>query len=220
MGASIATAKGRKGPNSIARKQVARAHSTGPDLQQPYSFPASQTAYSFTPPVAGRWKFVGWAPGGSGSNTTSGGSGGYFEITRRVTPAHTIAITVGRQLLSDTSVVLPDGSTATATRGSGATAGAATGGDVNLAGTAGSGSGINGVAGLGTGGGAGGTLNGGNDGGAGAPANLPYRGGVGGNGGGASGPEGTGPGAGGGRTGSAAQVAGGAGFVLAIFLGD
>ena len=154
-----------------------------PAQVEPYSFPAAASAYSFTIPRSGKWKFVGWGPGGVGTAGAAGASGGYFEITRQLRKGVVVTITVGRAATSDTSVVLPDGTTATATRASSGTAGSATGGDVNLAGSAGStaGTGVTGTAGLGTGGGAGGAGDSATvDGGSGAPANLPYRGGQGG----------------------------------------
>lgn len=223
MAANIAQTRGRKALASIARKQITRAFSTALDIQQPYVFAGAVAAYSFTPPAgfAGRWKFVGWGPGGGGANgANAGGAGGYFEITSALTMGQTVTITAGRPTFSDTSVVLPNGRTATATRGntnSGA-AGAGSGGDVNLAGTAGPAStGIAGASGLGTGGGAGGAAGGGGDGGAGAPANLPFRGGQ-----GAAGatPGGAGHGAGGGDSATLVNSIGGSGLVIAVFLGD
>lgn len=197
---------------SIAGVPIASANM--PDLQQPYSFPGAVSAYSWSPPKDGRWKFVGWGPGGSGGTINAGGSGGYFEITKALKTTDVVSITAGRAGTSDTSVSLPGGVTATATRAVFDVAGAATGGDVNLAGTAGAGTGAAGASGLGTGGGDGGPESGGADGGAGAPANLPYRGGQGGTGGAVSGSVGSGAG----RT-SAGSVAGGTGLVLAVYLG-
>lgn len=183
---------------------------------EPYSFPGATSAYSFTIPRTGEWKFVGWGPGGIGSaGVSGGGSGGYFEISRNLVRGQVVSITAGRMAVSDTSVVLPDGTTATATRASGSTAGAATGGDVNLAGSTGPATGSNnGTAGSGTGGGVGGTAGGGSSGGSGAPANLPYRGGAGGNGSGAVYGD---IGAGGAEPGVGTQ-AGGGGLVLAVLV--
>lgn len=187
---------------------------------EPYTFPAAATAYSFVVPYTGKWKFVGWGPGGESGLTESGGSGGYFEITRPLRRGSVVTITAGYKegaTRTNTIVVLPSGETATATRATNTTAGTATGGDVNLAGSAGlSSSGANGNAGLGTGGGPGGTGSGGTEpGGAGAPANLPYRGGQGG-GFGAT-PRSAGIGAGAGVSGADAQ-SGGMGLVLAVLM--
>jgi hypothetical protein len=142
-----------------------------------YIFPHTAAgAYSFSPPASGKWKFVGWGCGGGGLAGTSGGaSGAYVEITRFLTKNQVVTISVVSG--ADTVIAMPDGTVATAGKASAAVAGAASGGDVNLAGTAGVLSG-NGNPGLGTGGGLGGTVTT-NIGGAGAPANLPFRGGAG-----------------------------------------
>jgi hypothetical protein len=179
---------------------------------EPYVFPGASSAYSFVVPYTGEWKFVGWGPGGSGSPSGGGGSGGYFEISRNLVRGQVVTITAGIAAVSDTSVALPDGSTATATRANGATQGAGSGGDYNLDGSAGVAAGTNpGNAGLGTGGGAGGTAGSGS-GGSGAPARLPYRGGRGGVGSGTGG-----VGAGSGEQG-VATIPGASGLVLAVLM--
>jgi hypothetical protein len=182
-----------------------------PDQDEPHIFPAAASAYSWTVPRTGKWKFVGWGAGGGGSPAGGGASGGYFEITRQLRRGAVVTITAGVASSSDTSVVLPS-ATATATRANGQTAGTATGGDVNLAGSAGVAAGSNpGAAGLGTGGGAGGAATSGS-GGSGAPANLPYRGGAGGPGSGQGG-----VGAGAGEQG-VATIPGQSGLVLAVLI--
>jgi hypothetical protein len=159
------------GQGMVARKANARQ-------TEPYVFPAATSSYTFTPPKSGYWKFVAWGPGGTGTGGVSAGaSGAYIEITRFLTPAQPVTISVAQA--SDTVLTFSDGKVVTAGKATAATAGAASGGDVNLAGTTGVLTGaLVGNAGLGTGGGAGGAAGSGS-GGAGAPANLPYRGGVG-----------------------------------------
>ena len=183
--------------------------------QQPYSFPASASAYTFTVPRTGKWKFVAWGPGGNGGLGSSGASGAYVEVTRQLQRNATVTITVGRVAVSDTTIVFPNGYTVTAGRATTSTAGTATNGDVNLNGSAGGLTGaVNGTAGSGTGGGAGGATNGGLAGGSGAPANLPYRGGEG-VAGGVNGVVGIG--SGGPETAGTAER-GGCGFALAVCL--
>jgi hypothetical protein len=174
---------------------------------EPYVFPSATAAYTFIVPKAGYWKFVGWGPGGQGSGgATAGASGAYVEITKFLPLNSRVTIAVAQA--SDTVFTFPDGSVATAGKASAATAGAASGGDVNLAGTAGVLTGGNvGNPGLGTGGGAGGAAGSGS-GGAGAPANLPYRGGVGGST--------TGPGVGAGSAESTVTLP--TGLALAMFV--
>lgn len=182
-----------------------------PKLQEPFSFPSATTNYAFTPPKAGYWKFVGWGPGaqGLGVPNGSGASGAYVEVTKFLTPAQTVAISVAQQ--ADTVFTFPDGSTATAAKAAGMTGGLASGGDINLSGTAGSATGsLAGGSGLGTGGGLGGAAGGGASGGPGAPANLPYRGGVGGT------ASATGPGVGGGLAENSTGF--GTGLALAVFI--
>ena len=176
---------------------------------EPYSFPTTPSTYSFLVPRAGYWKFVGWGAGGKGNAGVSGGaSGAYFESTRFLPRGAAVSVAV--PTTGDTVITFPDGKVVTAGAATFGVAGAAFGGDLNLAGTAGMASGGSpGAAGQGTGGGGGGA-GAGASGGAGAPANLPYRGGA----GGGSGEQ---PGVGAGATeNSNAQV--GPGLVLAVYL--
>lgn len=173
---------------SVAGVPIATANL--PNRQEPYTF-GGGTTYSFSPPVAGLWKFVGWGAGGG----NGGASGSYFEITKYLRTTDVVAIVTGVTGVSNTTVTFPDGAVATAGRADPSTTpGTATGGDVNLAGSAPE------VSGLGTGGG---TAVAGQ--GAGAPANLPYRGGSGSTG------QGLAPGGGGG----AGAFAGGSSAVIA-----
>jgi hypothetical protein len=143
-----------------------RAYATG----YTYMFPAG--SYTFRPPVAGKWKFVLWGPGGA-SGGSPGASGAYCEYTRLLTPADAVSLVVSRAkapgagAADATTATFAGGKVVSAGGATDGTAGVASGGDVNLNGSA------SGVAGLGTGGGAA-------DSGGGAPANLPYRGGAGG----------------------------------------
>lgn len=199
------------GRASIARKPIASvyaAQSTQTAAASPQQFPPG--SYTFTPTVSGWWKFVLWGAGGGYSGAAGGGSGSYCEITKFLTTGQTVALVVGvggyesATAPTNSTATFPDGTVATAGAGTNAgAAGTATGGDVNLSGSA------SGVAGLGTGGGAAGT---GAAGGAGAPANLPFRGGAGGNDGGIK--PAKGPGAGG--AGSASAAAGGDGLIIAF----
>jgi hypothetical protein len=171
--------------------------------------------FTFRPNKAGYWKFVCWGPGGGEDNTGSApvgsGSGGYVEYTRFMGPAETTTIVVAPPPIGagvPTTVTFADGRVLSAGPGVGASSGgaggSASGGDVNLPGSA------SGLAGLGTGGGAASQ-------GAGAPANLPFRGGDGaGNGSGTA--PGNSPGGGGGGNGSNHQTPGGAGQVLVVFI--
>lgn len=208
---------------SMARQQIAGisvaavpiASANLPDRQQPYTFPGYGSR-TWSPPVSGSWKFVGWGPGANGGGGAGGSSGGYIEITRFLRTTDSVTIVTGRVSGTDTAVTFPNGDVATAARGGGG-GGVASGGDVNINGTAGtsSGAGATGGAGGGTGGGVGGPGSGTDDGGAGAPANLPYRGGVGGDA--ALGGNGIG-GVGAGGGGNGTLVAGGHGLVLAVLI--
>lgn len=153
-------------------------------------------SYSWQPLQGGRWKFVAWSQGGTGSSAVpeDGASGAYGEVTRNLTPAQRVSIVVG----TDTTITFPDGSVATLTGAIGVTPGSASGFDYQLNGSAG------GADGLGSGGGAS------NGGGGGAPARLPYRGGS------SSLNHGTTPGAGGGQ--GLIQSQPGQGLVLACLL--
>lgn len=213
MPAGITQAKGRKGRFGIARRSIGHAYPAGADLQQPYTFPASLSPYSFTPPVSGKWKFVGWGPGAS-TGGFGGASGGYVEVTRQLTTNQAVAIVAGF-VGTDTTITLPDGTVATAGKGA-SSGGTATGGDVNLNGSAG-GNAVAGSPGLGTGGGAGGAAPNNLGGGAGAPANLPYRGGEGASDAGAGSDRGGSVGSGGCGV-STGLSSGGPGLVLAVLL--
>jgi hypothetical protein len=147
----------------------------GTVAQQPFLFPDPGTL-SFTPPVSGYWKFVGWGGGGNGtSGTIAGGSGAYVEITKFLTTSSVVTIVTGTYR-GDTTFTFSDGTVATAggAPGGAGAAGIASGGDINLNGSAGVSGAGTGNAGLGTGGGPGGAS--GTRGGSGSPANLPYRG--------------------------------------------
>ncbi|WP_421936341.1 hypothetical protein [Phenylobacterium sp.] len=171
----LSTRKVRAGGINAVRRGMA--------LQEPWTFPAG--SYSFIVPETGDWQFVGWSAGANGSAGSPSASGAYFELTRRLTVDAVVVIDVSAVGSTDTTVTLPDGTSATATRASGATPGAASGGDVNLAGSAPE------TAGSGDGGGASGTGMGG-----GAPGQLPFRGGS------ATTSHATGHGAGGGDSGA------------------
>lgn len=201
---------------SIARRQIATAGGQVSN-QQPFYYPPAPSAYNFTPPTGGHWKFVLWGMGGT-NNSIGNASGAYIEVTRELSTAQTAVINVPQFSVnaSDASVTFPDGTSAIAGNASGATPGVATGGDVNLNGTAGTAGGTSsdGGHGLGTGGGVGGIHASTNDGGAGAPANLPFRGGAGGVGGSAPPP---GPGGGIGQASGAGASC--YGQALVIYLG-
>jgi hypothetical protein len=189
----------------------------GGDQQQPYNFGTG--THTFTVPRSGFWKFVVWGEGGgaAGADTKGAASGAYAEKTKRLSAGQTVTVAVPSNDTNNTVdgyngattiVTFPDATTVTCTggtRGASPTGGTATGGDVNISGSA------NNVVGGGTNGGgingASQALNGG-----GAPANLPYRGG---DGGGSIVPRGGTPGAGG-LTGAP----GGPGAVLAVFIHD
>ena len=177
------------GRASIARKPIASAFAAQSEqvaAASPQMF--TPGSYTFTPTVSGWWKFVLWGGGGK-DNNNGGGSGAYCEITKFVTTGQTVALSAGRGqgalAATASTATFPDGTVASAGGASGNTGGSASGGDVNLNGSTGGldASGTAGAAGLGTGGGLGGPGNGASvGGGAGAPANLPYRGGIGGDG--------------------------------------
>jgi len=139
-------------------------------LQQPFVFPPG--SFKFTAAKAGYWKFVMWGHGG-GADGVGNGSGAYLEKTKFMALSESALVVVGQFTGStnDSTVTFEDGSVLIAGSAGGSTPGVAMGGDVNLAGTAGS---AIGGPGQGSGGGAGG---GAGNGGAGAPALLPYRGG-------------------------------------------
>lgn len=179
-------------------------------------------AHSFRPTVPGFYKFVLWGPGGSevaAGGLGSGGSGAYVEITKPLAAGQVVALVVS-DYGAPTTATFPDGKVASAGHGAdcpgggaGGVGGAATGGDVNLDGATGGSSVGPAQAALGTAPGAPGS---GNNAGAGAPANLPFRGGRGGN------PYTTAsittnpqaPGGGGGAAGSASSVKNGSGMVI------
>lgn len=191
--------------SSVARQSVAGvavagnpiASANAPAAQQPYNFPPG--SHTFTPPRDGYWKFVLWGAGPTANGSQAGSSGAYCEITKYLSTTQSVAIFVSIPAGSPvaTTATFPDGSVASAgSADGGGTPGVATGGDVNLAGSA------LGVAGLGTGGGAASL-------GAGAPANAPFRGAP----GGGSGERGKTPGSGGATT-----FPGGDGLALAVFV--
>lgn len=103
----------------------------------PYVYPMG--SHTFTAPRSGQWTFVGWGPGGTGGSAPqNGASGALVIITRFLAAGQTASLVAGTPNSSDTTITLPGGVVATAGRASGITAGAATGGDINLPGTAGS----------------------------------------------------------------------------------
>lgn len=163
-------------------------------------------SYTFVAPLPGYYKFILWGAG-DGSNP-GGGSGAYSEKTAFLTPALSVPIVVGigtaAAVGGDTTVSLPGAAIVTAGGGNGATGGVASGGDLNLNGSA------SGNPGQGSGGGAVGTV-GGNP--AGAPGVLPFRGG-----GGATGPTLAGISPGGGGSAGASAWPGGMGMVIVLFV--
>jgi hypothetical protein len=208
--------RGIGGRAGLARRQIGARYAIAVP-QQPYNFPPG--THTWSPPKAGYWKFVYWG-GGGGSFSASGGSGAYGEVTRFLTPAQSVSISVGMGGHSSaagqtTTLIFSNGLQASASGGAndGGAGGTATGGDVNLSGSAGVSSGSISSAGQGTGGGTGGLNCGG-----GAPANLPYHGGNGGNPSGLPNPGGGAPGGGAGFVGVAERGADGA--VFAVFLQD
>lgn len=207
----------------IARMQIGRARIAAAPIATAvyrdvlgFLYQYTPGIYTFTPPQAGLWKFVLWGAGGGCFNGTSGqaaGSGAYCETNRRLDPAQNVTIIVGAGSTNSggaTTVTFPDGTVVSAgggvTGNSTGVGGVASGGDVNLAGSAA------GQAGGGTGGGtSAGTTSGG-----GAPANLPYRGGS----GGAANASGQSPGGGAGAAGPGLQPSGGSGLAMAFLLTD
>lgn len=150
-----------------------------------YNLPPSSTAYRWSPPTPGFWKFAAWGVGGNIIGH-GGASGSYGEITRSLSVGQTVSILVPSwvsQLSAiDTTIIFPDGKTVIAGSAIGITPGIAQGFDLNLNGTPGTAGGhaATGGAGQGTGGGQGAPSSSGSlDGGAGAPGNLPFRGGSG-----------------------------------------
>lgn len=205
-------------PLGIAPVSVATGFNASA-VQEPFLFPPG--SYSFKPPKAGYWKFVGWGPGGVNSSTSGGGSGAYIERTLYLRTSDVVTLSVGHSLITigaqaNTSLTEPGGRVVTAGGASGATGGTATNGDVNLNGSAGLSGGTASANGAGTGGGLAGVASGGNSGGAGAPANLPYRGGAGGTGNGGVNASGASPGGGMGQNSSTA--AGGDGLMIATLV--
>jgi hypothetical protein len=155
------------------------------------SYCASGT-YTFTAPATGYYKFVLWGGGGGGYNGGSGAggsSGAYAEFTRLMTWGERATVVVGvpgplSTPGGDSSVTFADGKVVTAGGGGGGgtstTVGVASGGDVNINGSAPGLVGGAGNAGGGTAGGAGGSAIASSFAGGGAPGNTPYKGGVGG----------------------------------------
>jgi hypothetical protein len=145
-------------------------------VTQPSVYPDPGT-YTFTPPINGYFKFVGWGGGGNGSSGVyGGGSGSCVEATRLLTVNQSVTMVVGATHV-DTTFTFPDGTVITAGGTTNQAGGIASGinanlGDVGINGTAGPSNGGTAGPGLGTGGGPGGGVNGG----AGVPANLPCRG--------------------------------------------
>lgn len=141
--------------------------------------PPSSTTW--TCPRSGYYRFAQWGSGGGGVGSTGGASGSHAQKVVHLNKLQTVAIVVPDNGSSaDCTVTLPDGRVVTAGSASGVTPGAASGGDINLAGSAGGTSGGNGAAGLGDNGGLGGIGNGSTDGGgAGAPGSGAYQGGTG-----------------------------------------
>lgn len=188
-----------------------------------YAANLSKGATAFVAPSSGRFKFHAWGGGWGGDGASGGASGSYLEITRNLAKGQVVAVTVGvagslSTSPGDTTLTFPNGSVATAAAGaSRSTGGVATGGDVNLNGSAPGTGGGSGANGSGTGGGLGGTGDGASiNGGAGAPGVLPMSGGRGG-GGGVGVQAGASPG-GGGRSndGGGGTPPGGSGLVIVV----
>lgn len=156
---------------SIAGQAIAAAGTQTQGYVETF-VPAVSTSksYNWSPPRAGYWKFVLWGAGdGSNGAGVQGASGAYAEKTLFLSPKDVVAILVGigkGGVGADTTVTPPSGLVITAGGGNGSTGGVASGGDVNLNGSA------PGSNGLGTGGGLSGDPTT-----AGAPAMLPHRGG-------------------------------------------
>ena len=212
------------GRASIARKPIASAFAAQSEqvaAASPQMF--TPGSYTFTPTVSGWWKFVLWGGGARPTTGYGGGSGAYCEITKFITTGQTAALVAGRGAASggaaqNSTVTFLDGTVVTAGAAVNEIGGTATGGDVNLNGSTGGvdgASGQNGGDGLGTGGGAGGLFTPNSGGGAGAPANLPFRGGVGGSAGSSHYGGGT-PGGGAVSTTYGSQVPAGDGLIIAM----
>jgi len=168
-------------PGQKLRGFVGQSMSGKREAARGYTYQFRVGSHTFTPPVNGRWKLVLWGPGAD-SGANPGGSGGYCEVTRPLTRRTPVSLVVGSPG-TDTTATFSNQTVVTASAASGINGGAATGGDVNLAGSAGGAAGASGANGAGTGGGTGGTGNGATDGGgAGAPGVLPFMGGHGGSG--------------------------------------
>jgi hypothetical protein len=162
--------KGLVGQGMDGRKAVLTPYTT--------NYPVG--SWTFTTPASGAYKFILWGGGAVGQNVSfAGASGAYSEYTRNLGYGETVALVVGAAGAASTAT-FRDTKVVTAGGAAAMVAGVASGGDVNLDGSAGVvHSGVAGANGSGTGGGAGGTTNGTIAGGAGAPAVLPHRGGAG-----------------------------------------
>lgn len=139
-------------------------------------------SYTWTAPDSGYYRIAQWGTGNYGSAPNGGPSGAHAQTVVPITGGQAVAIAVSSGNMAspgDTTVTLPDGRVVTTTSASTTVPGTATGGDINLNGSAG-GVGVSGAgtAGLGTAGGVGGpgdatTMGGG----AGAPGYGYYPGG-------------------------------------------
>lgn len=141
-------------------------------------------SFNWTAPYSGYYRFSQWGCGGTGTGGGAGGaSGGHAQTVVFVSRGQTVALVVGRALSGvDTTVTFPSGRVVTTTGAVGTTPGAATNGDLNLAGSSGGNAlGTDGSSGLGTNPGSGGAGDGlAKGGGAGAPGYGGLRGGNGG----------------------------------------
>jgi hypothetical protein len=193
-----------------------------------FNFVANYSAgtYVLTVPRDGFWKFVAWGVGGNCGGSTDPGqaSAGYVEVTRFLAAGQTVTLVVPvyTGVPGATTITFPDGSVASAGSAQGGAAptpGVATGGDVNLNGSAAPGAGaFDGLPGGGTGGGPGGLHQAANSGGSGAPANLPFIGGRGGlGGGGSNSPAGVGAGCGA-AGGSVVGIQAGPALVIVLYV--
>lgn len=166
---------------SIAAQAIAAAGSS--QVASDYAYPGG--SYTWTCPASGYYRFTQWGCGGTGTAGGAGGaSGGHAQTVVFLTSGQTVALVVGRALSGvDTTVTFQNGRVVSATGAVGTTPGAATFGDVNLAGSnGGNASGTDGSSGLGTNPGTGGTGDAvAKGGGAGAPGYGGFRGGNGGN---------------------------------------
>jgi hypothetical protein len=135
-------------------------------------------SYTWIAPKTGYYRFAQWGSGSQGGGGSSGGSGSHAQSVVLLAKGATVAILVAAIDADNTTVTLPTGRVITAASASGATAGVASGGDINISGT-------NGIAtfgaapsGLGDNPGTGGVGNGTSvAGGAGAPGYGGFRGG-------------------------------------------